>query len=157
MIAAMPTHLHLAAEHTTLATGPAQEVVLSVGARSIADGFFRHDPPMALEIERAIDAVEDALMSSHLQHAERGELVTNEPLLQAWVPISHSRGLGTRLTREQVEAIFQRLASASLGHPAALGDLPTGRAAAAALLIVRECMHHLGFDGIRILSSGVIE
>lgn len=152
MTAALSTRLHFNAQHTTLATDSTSKIVLAVGAQGIADSFFRHDPPLALEIEQAIDAVEDALMSSRLQHAERGGLVTDEPLLQAWVSGSHPQSTDTRLTRDEVEAIFERLATASLGRPGALVDLPTERTAAAALLILRESMHHLGFDSVRIVS-----
>lgn len=154
MTAASPTHLRLDAEHTILAFDSSEEVVLSVGVHTIADGFFRHDPPTALEVEQAIDAIEDAVMSSRLPSAERGDLVTNEPLLLAWVPTPPA-GDSTRLTRDEVEAIFERLASAALGRPGELTGLPNDRSAAAALLILRECMHHLGFDGIHILSSQV--
>lgn len=58
-----------------------------------------------------------------------------------------------RLARDDVEAMFQRLASASLGHPGALAGHLSDRDAAAALLMLRECMHHLGYEGVR-RSSG---
>ena len=149
MNAPAATCLRLDSQRTTLAADSAPEVVLAVGARGIAGRFFRHAPPTPFELERAIDAVEDALTSSRLQHAERGELVTNDPLLREWVTAGSPQGDKVRLTRDEVEAIFQRLASASLGHPRALAGLPTGQDAAAALLILRECMHHLGYGGIR--------
>ena len=149
MNAPAATRLRLDAQRTTLTAESAPEVELAVGARGIADRFFRHDPPTPFEMEQAIDIVEEAITGSRLQHAERGELVTNDPLLREWVAAGSPQGDGMRLTRDEVEAIFQRLASASLGHPRALAGLPTGRDAAAALLILRECMHHLGYDGIR--------
>ena len=147
------TRLRLNAQRSTLAADEALEVVLAVGARGIADRFFGHDPPTPFEIEQAIDAVEDALTSSRLQRAERGELVTNDPLLRAWLPAGSRQGDAARLTRVEVESIFQHLASASLGQPQALAGLPTGRDAAAALLILRECMHHLGYGGIRFTAT----
>lgn len=153
MSAATSTRLRLDAEHTTLATDSGHDVVLAVGVQTISKDFFRHEPPSAFDMERAIDAIEDALTSSRLPHAERGELVTSEPLLQAWASSGHPPGTDTQLSLDEVEAIFQRLASASLGHPGALIGLPQGRAAAAAMLILRECMHHLGFNSVRILSS----
>ncbi|MDH5540563.1 MAG: hypothetical protein OEY03_14270, partial [Rhizobacter sp.] len=66
------TRLQLDAHRTTLAADPAPEVVLPVGPSDIADGLFHHDPPTPLEMEQAIDVVEDALTGSRLQHAERG-------------------------------------------------------------------------------------
>ena len=149
MNAPAATCLRLDPQRTVLADDSAPEVVLAVGARGIADRFFRHDPPTPFEMEQAIDVVEDALTSSRLRHAERGELVTCDPLLQAWLAAGSLQGDGARLERDEVEAIFQRMASASLGHPGALAGLPTGRDAAAALLILRECMHHLGYGSVR--------
>ena len=134
------TRLRLEGERTTLADGTVPEVVLVVGVRGIADACFRHDPPTPFEIEQAIDVVEDALM------AAPGELLINDPLLHSLPGLQAD---GARLARDEVEAIFQRLASASLGNPGALAGLPPGRDAAAALLILRECMHHLGYDAVR--------
>jgi hypothetical protein len=45
------------------------------------------------------------------------------------------------MTLETAEHLFQRLASASLGHPGALAGLPVARR----LLILREFMRHLGY------------
>ena len=143
------TRLHLDAQRTTLAADSVPEVVLPVGVGDIADRCFRHDPPTPFELEQAIEAVEDTLTRSRLQHAGRGELVTDDPLLRAWVTAGSAAHGHARLTRDEVEALFQRLASAALGHPGALAGLPLGRAAAAALLILRECMHHLGYNAIR--------
>jgi exopolyphosphatase/pppGpp-phosphohydrolase len=146
----MTTHLRFAPGQTTLAVDSADAVVLTVGVRTIADGMFRHDPPTSFEVEQAIDVVEDALTSSRLPHRQRGDLVTDEPLLRAWFPVNDSQDVERRLSRDEVEATFDRLAAASQGQPGALAGLPTDRSAAAALLILRECMHHLGFDGIRM-------
>ncbi len=140
------TRLRLEGERTTLAVGTGPEVVLALGVRGIADACFRHDPPTPFEIEQAIDVVEDALMAAPLRHAARGELLINDPLLHSLPGLQAD---GARLARDEVEAIFQRLASASLGNPGALAGLPPGRDAAAALLILRECMHHLGYDAVR--------
>ena len=146
MIPPGATMLRLEGRHTTLADGIAAEVVLSVGVRSLADALFRHDPPTPFELEQAIDAVEDALTASRLRHAARGDLLTVDPRLLA---LPGLQAAGARLARDEVEALFQRLASASLGDPGARAGLPPGRDAAAALLILRECMHHLGYDGVR--------
>ena len=147
------TRLRLDAQHTSLVADAAPELVLAVGVRRIADEVFRHDPPTPLEMEQAIDAVEDALTRSRERHAERGELVTSDPLLTVWVTAGSVPTGRTTLTRDEVEGLFDRLASAALGHPRALADLPRGRDAAAALLILRECMHHLGYTSIAAVES----
>ena len=101
MNAPAATRLRLDAQRTTLTAESAPEVELAVGARGIADRFFRHDPPTPFEMEQAIDIVEEAITGSRLQHAERGELVTNDPLLREWVPPAARRatGCGSHATR----------------------------------------------------------
>jgi hypothetical protein len=140
------TVLRLDAHRTTLSNAAADDVVVAVGMSDIAEGLFQHEPPTPLEMERAIDLVEDALTATGLRHAARGELQTDDPRLLASLG---SRVDDARLGRDEVEAIFQRLASASLGHPGLWESLPSGRDAAASLLILRECMHHLGYDAVR--------
>ncbi len=127
----------------------ASEVVLDVGPQSVADSLFRHDPPTGLEVEQAIDAVEDALEASRLRQTDRGELVTDDPLMGSLPGLEHE---GAQLSRDDIEALFQRLASAALGRPDALAGL-AGGPQAAALLILRECMHHLGFVSIRRVAA----
>ena len=142
--------LQLLARSTRLDFGAAQTVTLPVGIDDLAEDVLRHEPPTSGELERAIDVVEDALTGSRLARADRGDLVIADGLLRA-VP-----GLavpGTRLTREVIEALFQRLASRSLGTPVSDEELPTGRDFAAGLLILRECIHHLGFDGVQITAE----
>jgi hypothetical protein len=65
------------------------------------------------------------------------------------LPGLHVQGAG--LTRDGVEMLFQRLASRSLGAPVADAELPHGREVAAALLILRECMHHLDIARVDVL------
>lgn len=140
------TRLRLEPDRTTFAGGTAPEVAIAVGAGDIATRIFRHDPPASFEVEQAIDAVEDALAASGLAHTARGELLIDDPSL---LGILGLQAEGDRLARDDVEAVFERLASASLGQTGMLAGLPAGRDAAAALLILRECMHHLGFEGVR--------
>lgn len=97
-------------------------------------------------MEQAIDRVEDALAASGLRQAARGDLLTRNARLCAKLDL---RANGDRRTRDEVEDSFQRLATVSLGHPAVSAGLPAGRDAAAGLLVLRECMHHLGFGGVR--------
>ncbi len=142
------TRLHLQAHQTTLETAQGTDVILGVGALSVADGFFGHDPPLPHELERAIDAVEDPLIANHVPRAIGGSLVSSDPALRG-VP-GLIRG-GAILSRDHIEALFQQLAAASLGRPGHMTALPHGRAAAAALLILRECMHHLNLESISFI------
>lgn len=139
------TEIHVEDDRTMLSDGAAPEVVVSVGACGLAEQLLRHDPPTPDSIERAIDRVEDALAATGLKHAARGDLLTRDPQLHALLGL---RAAGAHVTRDEVELQFQRLASASLGQRSLPDRLPAGPAAAA-LLILRECMHHLGYEGVR--------
>jgi exopolyphosphatase/pppGpp-phosphohydrolase len=141
-----PACLRLQAQLTTLELEGSKRITLPVGPRGLVDAVLLHDPPTPAELERAIEVVEDALMASRLTQSDRGELVTADALLLALPGMESSGGGG--LTREAVEALFQRLASRSLGSPIATAELPPQRDIAAALIILRECMHHLGFDRV---------
>lgn len=144
------TRLRLDPHRTTLSLSDATEVVMGAGVDDLASAVFRHDPPTPAELEQAIDIVEDALMATRLPHAERGELLSSEALIRALPGLQNG---GSRLTRDEVEALFQQMASVSLGNPGALGDLPPSRQACATLLLLRECMHHLGFAAVRITTG----
>lgn len=130
---------------TVLQDGESLPVVLNVAAIHIATRLFRHDPPTPGEIEQAIDWVEDALATTGLKQTVRGDLVIESHTLFEQLRL---HAVGERMTRDQLEARFQRLASISLGHPRAQDDPPTEPMAAALLLILRECMHHLGYSGL---------
>ena len=119
---------------------------LDLGGARIARDFFRHDPPTAAEIEQAIDFVEDQLMRLGPQHDAGSTLWSGSPALQPWAAIG-----GPTLAVETVEQWFDRLALAAQGRSAALDGLPSGREAAATLLVLREFMHHRGHPSITIV------
>jgi len=145
------TRLQMDARKTTLTTEPTAGLVVEIGYRSVAETFFRHDPPTPGELESAIDAVEDALMAARAQRVDAGTVLVISDEIRRLLPRLLPDGTGATL--EEVEARFQRLASASLGHPGALANLPLDPEVAAALLILRECMHHLGFAGLVIAQA----
>jgi hypothetical protein len=145
--AARSTWLHFGDEELVVReqTGgqPDTERHLDVGTARIARDFFSHDPPTAQEIERAIDMTEDAIMQLGRPAGVPAPLLSASPALRPWAALS-----GPTMTIELVEQWFQRLASASLGQPAAMQGLPSGREAAATLLLLREFLHHRGHASI---------
>jgi hypothetical protein len=125
-------------DRTTLAASAGVEVVVPAGAAALAWALFRHDPPTSGEIEQAIDAVEDALASTGLLQAAESQVLD----------VLGLRVGDVRRTGEQVEMQFQRLASMALGPPAARDAGALSGVGAATRLILRECMHHLGDEGV---------
>ena len=119
------------------------EVTVGLDLGQVA-ALLRHHPPTGAEIERAIDLIEDAVMATGLVQVRRGSLTiadTAGPLAAASF-IGAPAGLGL----EEVEAMFQRLAAAASGPSSVLDGVPADPVSACALLVVRELMHHLGFD-----------
>jgi hypothetical protein len=145
-----PVHLHFDAASTFLDTGGGT-VTLPVSPASLTSSTLLHDPPSPAELERAIDHVEDALTASRLANASHGSLVTEDALLRRLPGLDK---VGGTLMRDDVEMLFQLLASRALGTPISSARIPEGRELAAALLILRECMHHLGFEKVSSFDAG---
>lgn len=142
--------LHIGDEELVVRSGQGgigtTEQRLDLGASRIARDFFRHDPPTAREIEQAIDVVEDEIMRLGPGLDAGIALWSQSKALQPWTAVS-----GPTMTLEIVERWFERLALAAHGRSSALDDLPPGREAAAALLVLREFMHHRGHPSIRVV------
>ena len=122
----MATWLHIGEHETEIGTA-----VLGTGAAAL----FRHDPPTPLEIENAIEVVEDEIARVHAQVPRGSRLYTRDAMvrdiaLAAGVP----PGPEMTLAIEAVEQAFALLPRHS-----------GGKERAAVLLILRELMHHLGF------------
>jgi hypothetical protein len=125
-----------------------RSVPLKLSPATIAARHWPLGRPSALQLERAIDDVEMAIEQSGLAHAERDELRTNPHLCGLLPPAFYAPGV---FSRNAVEAEFSRLvatAEAVTGlRPATVAD----GEAAAALLLLRELMHHLGFQSFRTI------
>ena len=155
------TTLRIGGSHTTLASGHGEgEPVLrslNVGSRVTAATCFGHTPPTGAELEAAIALVEDAVMPARSMLADGSALYTADSGIRQ---VAIASGLEAQpemlLTLDALENTFQRLVALSLGRPASEDDLSDDPAFAATLLILRECLQHLGFDRIVIRSDGVV-
>ncbi len=151
MSEASVTFIRFEDDRTLLRSSAQSIATVQVGARSIAQRVFLHDPPTPAELEQAIDLVEDSLMAAGLRHAARGNLVADDAALMPQLGLVSTGGIASR---DEVERAFQRLASVALGQLQTKGTTPLDREQAATLLILRECMHHLGYEGVRGAVSG---
>jgi exopolyphosphatase/pppGpp-phosphohydrolase len=147
------TLLDIGAWHTVVVAsgGNATDALLElpIGARRTAEEFFRHDPPRPAELEAAIDAVEDQAMRMAGQLPKGSSLrVSGSFAGEIRHAVATDKHANVVVTLDEVEQLFQRLASASLGNPAARQGLPSGNSFVAAVLILREFMHHLGFTSV---------
>lgn len=128
--------------------------VLALGSAAIAERFFHHDPPTPHEFESAIDAVEDELMQACPSSAGGAVLSAGGTALREVAGAAGMADAQDTLALEAIEQLFQRVASASLGNPIARRGLPAGNGFVAALLVLREFIHHRGFASVRFTRLG---
>ena len=110
---------------------------LPFGIVTLAENYLRHTPPTALELERAIEEIEPAIMALEL-HLSPGTTMALDGVEADRLELP-----ATGLDRDEVERLFQRLAAISLGRPASIEGLPVDPRYFAAALVLRELMHHL--------------
>ena len=124
---------------------------LPIAPATLARDVLRHTPPTPLEIEQAIERVEDAVMPAraHLPQAFALQ-VDDAPLreMAGGAGADPSTGGVARLSIQDVENLFSRLVALSEGRPATQDGLPSDGASAARLIILREVLHHWGQDGV---------
>ncbi|MGH8042381.1 MAG: hypothetical protein ACREPN_10095 [Rudaea sp.] len=150
------TFLDLDAEEIRVVAGghsdPAVSLAMSIGYGQVARTCFRHAPPTPGEIETAIAVVEDELMKYRFAIPRNSALFATNNMLNRIAQAAGDEG-NEILGVELVEATFERLAAIVLGRPAAQDAIPTDAGFAAALTILREFMHHFGFESVTILPA----
>lgn len=127
-------------------------------ARSAVAALLRHAPPTALEIERAIEVVEDAVMPARARLPAALQLATADARLlalagHAGVRVPAAGEPPAWLPSAAIEQLFNRLAALAEGRPAAQDALPADADSAATLVLVRELMHHWALPGIGLLAG----
>jgi hypothetical protein len=126
-------------------------LVLRLGFEQIAHLHFKRDIPTSLELEYAIQTVEDQVVRARTLVAPGTWLTSSDTNLREIAKVAHGHStLPVVLTLEEVESTFDRLAAVSLGRPAASEGLLPGKSYAATLLILREFMHHLQCPGLYV-------
>ncbi|MNO50997.1 hypothetical protein D3C76_413870 [compost metagenome] len=131
----------------TGADGTSQTFSLALGLDALTPGPFRRDPPSALELEQAIMVVEDVLMPLAAR-------IPPHPVLHLHSPVPLAEPLGSRVqSRENIERLFGQLVAMVEGDPLASAQLPKDRRFAAALLILREWMHHLDAGSVVLVDG----
>jgi hypothetical protein len=150
-------HLHIGVDHTTvrksLAGVPAGFMVLAIGSGTTVAEFFKHAPPTPLEMENAIQTVEDEVTRARGLATPDCTLLTHDACIRELALRSGGlAGHSMHLSIDAVERQFDLLAALTQGRPSASAGIPTDSGFAASLLILREFMHHLQFSAITITS-----
>jgi hypothetical protein len=149
------TRLHMRDERITLEVlGGHERSAQTIDAGSARKVFerIRHEPATADELESAISDIEDHLMPALRQLPAPRRLVTSEPeVFRIAELLRSSDPLTARLELTEIEQLFNRLADVAHGMPAAALGIPADRSFAATLLILREILHHGGFDSVELM------
>ena len=147
------TTLQLGTETSTVLCVEDGQIVfqqeLPLGIASLARQWMRHTPPTPLDIEHAIEVTEDVLMplAAKLARTEQLQLSgSGAALILQGVGAATDAVLNWSL--EEVEGLFNRIAMVSQGRPIGHEALPTAPELYAAMVIVRECLHHLRFGEV---------
>ena len=123
-----------------------------LGLELLATQVFRNRMPSEAQLEHSIMLVEDAIMPMARLLPTATTLATHDPYLFSvglhalGIPESQATQSLDQplpaLSREAVEALFDKLARQAMYPEVPYGDLPQSAPWAAALLILREVLHH---------------
>lgn len=139
---------------TDPATGQPTTVLLAVGTNQLGNGPFRHRPPTPLELERAIEAVENVVMPLARVLTPGTALHTADAHGHTLAALAHpGQPTATPVSIDGLEDVFNQLVAVSEGRPSASSGLPLDPAFAAWVLILREFMHHLRFADVTVVEA----
>ena len=109
-----------------------------LGFQTVAN-WFNQNPPSSLDIEYAIQSIEDGLAPLRMVLPLQAEFYSDDVMLNALF-----ERMGIRdapLSREQLEADFD-LVVQNLNRPMAMASMDLQKTAIAYELVLREAMHH---------------
>jgi hypothetical protein len=132
--------------------GATNDLPLPIGT-SIVSALFQRDPPRESELEAAIDLIEQAVMPLAKVMPRQAVLVAGNELARNLASASTGSDGSRFALLVAVEARFEQLAQAA-GRGMWDRDNRMDSAIAAGLLILREFMHHSGFERIELRESG---
>ncbi len=123
----------------------------ALGVNSLVARCLGHAPPTPLELEHAIEITEELVMPLARQYGGNQALTVTGFGAELVASAFGDAGMhGDSMTLEELEALFNRLVAVSEGRPVTNEALPTSRKFFAATLILREFMHHLGFNKLSL-------
>ena len=124
---------------------------LNIGIQTIMSKYFTKEVPTEAEVEYAINAIEDELMSSKDLVGSNERLYTNDGFIIEIVKASEKTI--TNVSRQVIEEIFTKYALVSMGRSPIYDDIKMNKEKYAGLLILREILHHLNFTDLGIINQ----
>jgi hypothetical protein len=131
--------------------GPMHTIVLAMGiGTATVARVFQRDPPREGDLESAIEQIEQCVMPLVRQWPANAVLVAADAQATGWIARSTGSDRSETASLQAVEAYYQSLALAAHrgAWPRGMELDPTD---SAALLILREFMHHGGFSAMHRL------
>ncbi|RDK10132.1 hypothetical protein [Cupriavidus lacunae] len=104
-------------------------------------------------MENAIAAIEDELAKVPAS-VHRIAIASDDPNVHAIARAAGVSAAATSIGRDAVEQVFAPQSAVALGRPPSFETLPDDPSFIAALLLVRELMHHLDIASIHIDERG---
>jgi len=127
-----------------------QKVIeLPLGYEAVTSKFFKSSMPTEAETEYAINFIEDHLMSNK-EFINHQEILVSQSKSLADV-LSKNGLLQGEHSRKTIEDLFNNYARIVMGTPSTLIDIEITKEDFAALLVLREVLHHLNFESIDII------
>ncbi|MCW3789500.1 hypothetical protein [Plebeiibacterium sediminum] len=125
-----------------------QQITLPIGYQSITKKYFKNGIPTEAGAEYAINDIEDALMSNKSLINNDALLVTNnQKLAEALI----KNGLNQEIySRKTIEDLFNNFARIIMGSPNSMMSTEMSGEEFALILILREILHHLDFDSVKV-------
>ena len=156
------TTLHIGVDQTrvtrTVRGQPDDTLVLPMGSGKVAADFFKHTPPMSLEMEKAIMAVEDEVIRAGKWLGQGAAVWTCDLGIREIAQLAGvADGARMGLSVDAVERQFDLLAAWVQGRPGSSAGIPLESVYAARLLILREFMQHLQFALITIEADPTLD
>jgi len=141
--------LHLDTDAVSLSGGSLvnQKIRVAPGIDEVASTCLASHRSLAYAMEVAIARIEDDLASVP-KSVYRAQVFSRSHMLQI---IAQACGLDSDqpISRDAVEQLLNRQAAVASGRPSASEALPEGLSFVAALLLLRELMHHLDIEAIQ--------
>jgi hypothetical protein len=146
MMVASSLAMHVEPDCTVFTDAEREVFRLQVSPTILADRHWPNSQPGPFQLERAIDDVEVAIEQTRVPYADRGALLATDSLRGHLPQLRGATGFG----KDDVEVMFSRLVASSSSRLSMTATTEFSGESAAALLLLREVMHHLGFSAVEV-------
>lgn len=123
---------------------------VEAGPQAISDQHFGNGTLTPIALERAIEWTEDHIQAARLQVPAGAKLVTYAPEIRHLAELAGLQGTTLHLRIDAVEQLFSRLVLQAFGQSSLQDSLPYSPRVFASVVMLREMLHHLHFDGVTV-------